>query len=242
MDGPRPRRPRWATALPLLVLVLASAVVVAVVVSNGGEDPGSGPSDRSAVIADQGVGEPEPVEVSSDAPRFATLPELVRAADLVVRGEVVSSVEGRWFGAPPQAGSGSAGDARILSRLVTIRVDEVLAGEAPTVGSVLLEEEGWTAAGEPLVVDGLGTAAVGDRGVWFLVAGGDPELGAHVLVNAQGRYLEGDRGSGGGSEGASGDDLLVAELSALSLDELATAVSDVAGSDGGPSGPSGSGG
>ena len=50
-----------------------------------------------------------PVEVTSDAPRLATLAELTAASDLVVRAQVVSTARGRVFGDP-------GSDAAIESR------------------------------------------------------------------------------------------------------------------------------
>jgi hypothetical protein len=47
-------------------------------------------------------------------------------------------------------------------------------------------------------VDGMRRGRVGDRGVWFLTASGDPEFPAYALVNAQGRYLFGAKGLHGG--------------------------------------------
>lgn len=227
-DGPSPgaagarRVPRRWLAVPVVAVALAVGVTVALV-TGGGPDRGSVVPSTGTSGDDPADAAPAPVEVVSDAPRYTSLDDLVAASDLVVEGEVVSSVEGRWFGAPAgDAGAGAgAGGQRILSRLVTIRIERVLTGEAPSTGTVLVEEEGWTADGAPLVVDGLAAAAVGDRGVWFLVDGGDPEVGAYVLVNAQGRYLE----RAGRLEGAAGEDQLVAELSARSSDALASAVS-----------------
>ncbi|MCB0963980.1 MAG: hypothetical protein KDA98_11880 [Acidimicrobiales bacterium] len=209
----------------LVGLAVAAAVVAGAVVAARSGGPGGGASATDAT-------EPAPVEVTSDAPRFATLAALVEAADAVVVGEVVAVEPGRWFG------DDSTG--RLRSRLVTLAVDEVVAGSGPDDDAVLVEEEGWTADGAPLVVDGAAPSAVGDRGVWFLVDGGDPTTGAWITVGAQGRYLlarpgTGDAASPGTSGaaspgtadagdralvGAAGDDPLVAELAGETLETL----------------------
>ena len=99
--------------------------------------------------------EPQPVAVTSDAPRVATLAELVASADVVVRGEVTATERGRLFGEP--------GAGAVESRLVTLRVDEVLAGEAPPEGPLVVEEEGWLEDGTPIVVDGAPPSTGGRR-------------------------------------------------------------------------------
>lgn len=92
------------------------------------------------------------------------------------------------------------GRAAIRSRVLTVEVERVLgrgaagsvAGADPAVPEgtvVLVEEEHALADGARLVVDGMRPGRVGDRGVWFLVAGGDPDFPAYALVNAQGRCL-----------------------------------------------------
>lgn len=226
--GPAHRagRARWVGPVAVVVVALAVAGVV------GRGDPSS-PDREPATGAAEDAG--EPVAVTSDAPRYADLAELVAASDLVVRGEVEATERGRTFGGP--------GGAAIVSRLVTLRVDQVLAGPAPgDAAHVLVEEEGWLDDGRPLAVDGAAPTEVGDRGVWFLLDVGGPELPTYTVVNAEGRYLEvegdagdagdagdsADSGDGGGLVGAEGDDPLVAEVEALSADELAAEVSRLA--------------
>lgn len=192
--------------LPLVVLV-AAAVLTAVLLTTGDADDAGPPTTTTTG--------PAPVAVSSDAPRYSTLEELEAASDVVVRGRVATTERGRLFGDP---GSHSA----VESRLVTLEVAEVLGGDGVTEGTVVLvEEEGWLPDGAPLVVDGAAPSAVGDDGIWFLVVGGDRELSAHVIVNAQGRYLVDEAGH---LRGVEGGDPLVAELSALTVDELAARV------------------
>lgn len=190
----------------MIVAVVAGGVTLA----REGDD---GRSPRAvattAVAADA-------VEVASDAPAYGTLQELVDASDLIVRGRVTAAERGRWFGDP---GAG----ARIQSRLVTLEVDEVLQG-APRgeAASLLVEEEGWTEDGRPLVIDGAVPSQRGDEGIWFLVDPGDEDTGAWIVVNAQGRYL---RGADDELIGADGADPLIAELASGSVDELAERIS-----------------
>jgi hypothetical protein len=202
-------------------------VVVALVAATalGGRGTGTpAPAPDQDPAPDTVPGEDgEPVAVSSDAPRFATLADLLDASDVVVSGEVVATERGRPFGEP--------GGTAIVSRLVTLRVDEVLAGTAPAgAPNLLIEEEGWLDDGPPLVVDGAAPSEVGDRGIWFLVDAGDPELPVHVVVNAEGRYLLDDAGA---LVGADGDDPLIAEIEALTPDALAARVADVVVAPGG---------
>jgi hypothetical protein len=208
------RHLRWAGPLAAVALAIGAAVVVGAGGDRGGGN-GGGPSDATA----SATGDEELVEVSSDAPRHADLDELVAAADLVVRGEVEGTERGRAFGQP--------GGTTIVSRLVTLRVDEVLAGAAPRAGTVIVEEEGWLDDGRALVVDGAAPSAEGDTGVWFLVEVDDPDLPAYTTIGAEGRYLvAGDRGERGEGAlvGADGDDPLIAELAGRGLDGLAAAV------------------
>lgn len=156
----------------------------------------------------------EPVEATSDAPRLAGLAELVGASDLVVRAQVVSTDRGRVFGDP-------GSDAAIESRVVTLTVRRVLRGTgvAPDA-TVVIEEEGWTADGAPLVVDGAPPSQAGDDAIWFLTKVGAEEEQRYVVVSAEGRYLV----DSGRLRGAAGDDPLVAQLVALGPDGLEAAV------------------
>jgi hypothetical protein len=193
---------RPARALgPAIAIVLA--VVGALVLTRDRDEPVEATTTTTAA---------QPVAVTSDAPTVATLAELVASADVVLRGEVTSTAPGRLFGEP---GSGA-----VESRLVTVRVDEVLAGEAPSEPELVVEEEGWLEDGTPIVVDGAAPSAPGDGAIWFLDAVGTDELPVYVAVSAQGRYLVVD----GELVGADGDDPLVAELAALSADALAAEV------------------
>ena len=202
----RPTALRWA--VPLAVLVIAAVVAAAVLVTRDGGDGGGSAAPPSTSVP------PDAVEVTSDAPAFASLQELAGASDLIVRGHVTSTARGRRFGDP--------GGSAIESRLVRLRVDEVLRGTLPEgEQTVLVEEEGWTEDGRPLVVDGARPTQEGDAGIWFLTATGDDTSGSWIVVNAQGRYLQ----DGDELVGAEGDDPLVADLSAGSVDDLADRIS-----------------
>lgn len=156
-------RSRWAVVLPLLAVVGVAALLVVVT-----REPASGPAMSGPAGSGSATAEgPPAVEVASDAPRFASLEELAAASDAAVRAEVVATERGRWFG-------DGAGGTRIQSRLVTLRVTEVMAGVAPSSATLLLEEEGWLEDGAPLVVDGAAPSQVGDDGIWFVLDGTDP--------------------------------------------------------------------
>jgi hypothetical protein len=201
------RERRWRLVGP----VVAVAVAVAAGLVVAGRDDAGAPAAAPAAESESGA-ELAPVAVSSDAPRLATLDELVAASDVVVQGSVAATQRGRTFGEP--------GDRTIVSRLVTLRVDAVLAGAPPAAEAVLLEEEGWLDDGQPLAVDGLRPTEEGDTGIWFLAAGGDPDVPAYVVAGPQGRYLVEE----GRLAGAAGDDPLVSELASLGPDRLAEAV------------------
>ena len=179
---------RWG---PIAAVAIAAVVTAALVVWSGPDEP----------APDEPL---PPIEVTSDAPRVGSLEELLAASDLVVRASVVGTDRGRVFG---------EGDAAIESRVVQLRVLGVLKGDGALAGggTVLVEEEGWSADGAPLIVDGLAPSQVGDDAIWFLLRVGQDEELRYVVVSAQGRYLvRGDR-----LEGAAGDDPLIAELVAL---------------------------
>jgi hypothetical protein len=196
---------RWRAAGPAIAVVVA---VVAGVALARGDDAEDAPTATTA---------PAPVAVTSDAPTLDTLEDLAASADLIVRAVVTGTERGRLFGDPA---SGTA----IESRLVTLSVTSVLRGEAPD-GDLLLEEEGWTQDGAPLVVDGAAPSQDGDDGIWFLTEVQGPEGPAYVVVSAQGRYLvDGDH-----VRGAAGDDPLVAELRTLSVDALTERIAALPG-------------
>lgn len=165
------------------------------------------PAERAEPVATG----PAPLAAASDAPRFPSLEQLTDAADVVVRAEVTHAERGRWFG-------GGAGGPRVQSRILTLQVSDVLAGTAPDVANLLVEEEGWLDDGAPLAVDGLAPSKDADDGIWFLVAGGDPDLGAYLVVGGQGRYLV--AADGDSLSGAKGTDPLVDRLAGLGAESL----------------------
>ena len=146
---------------------------------------------------------------------FGSLDELVEASDLIVRGRVEAASRGRAVGSDANA---------IVSRIVTLRVEEVLAGSVATP-SVLVEEEGWLVDGRPLEVNGLGPSHEGMEAIWFLDALPPGELPGYLVINHQGRYvLDGDRLEGAGDAG----DPLVAEVEALGAATLVAEVRRIA--------------
>ena len=196
--------------MPVIAVVVALVAGLVYAAQAGDDGPASQASPTTTLA-------PDAVEVTSDAPAYASLQELVDASDLIVRGRITGAERGRWFGNP--------GAGRIQSRLLTLDVEDVLAGKPKgELSSLLVEEEGWTSDGEPLVIDGAVPSQEGDEGIWFLVDAGDETTGSWIVVNSQGRYLVDPDGTTG-LVGAKGDDPLVAQLSALSLPELEAKIS-----------------
>lgn len=206
---PSGSRPRHWWAVPLATIVLAAALTAVLMAR---DDAGPGLTDREGPTA-----EPAPVRVASDAPRYAELEELVAASDLVVRATVTATARGRVFG-EPGAETGGGGGA-IESRLTTVEVADVLAGDRAG-GALVVEEEGWLLDGSPLIVDGLGPVAEGDEVIWFLVEAPGGEGAAHITVNAQGRFVV----VGDELVGAALDDPLVARLAALAPADLEASI------------------
>jgi hypothetical protein len=184
---------RWLEAGALAVPLLIGAGWLGVLVISGDD------------------GEPDPVAIEAAGPTFGSLAELVAASDLVVVAEVTGISDGRTItdAADPSAG--------IRTRLVTVEVVRTLVGTAPPV--LLIEEEAELLDGTPIVVNGVAPSGRNDRGVYFLVAGGDPDAPYHALVNEQGRYLV-----DGSQLRPSGADPLSAQLAALGLDGLLAAI------------------
>ena len=164
-------------------------------------------------------GGPAPLAVSaSSLYQFDDLASMVAASDLVVRARVDSTARGRVVG---------AGEAAVISRIGTLAVEEVLAGEE--AGSTLLvEEEGWLGDGTAIAVNGLAPSESGMDAIWFLDRRPDPEVPGYLVINHQGRYVvDGDR-----LHGADGPDPLVAAVEPLGPDGLTHAVREAAGRSG----------
>jgi hypothetical protein len=151
----------------LLAAPLAAALAVAVVLvkdSDGDSDP-----DAAEVVA-----------VDAAEPTFSTLDELLDASDLVISGEVVEVGDGRAITDPADAETG------IRTRLASVDVDAVLAGEAP--GSIVIEQEAALLDGTPIEVNGVPALSAGQVGIYFLVAGDSEEFPYFALVSRQARY------------------------------------------------------
>lgn len=197
------------------MVVVVALVGVGVLGGRGVTPP---PSSSDPPESAPALGDGPPVVVSSDAPRHPSLDALVAASDLVLQAEVEATAPGRTFGEP--------GGGAIVSRLVTLRIDEVLVGGAPLGDppTLVVEEEGWLEDGRPLAVDGLAPSEVGDQGFWFLVRVGDPEMPVHMVVNAGGRYLV----AGATLVGADNDDPLIARIESLTPDALRSQIAALA--------------
>lgn len=200
---------RWSRVGPALAVVAALAVSGGLALTDDDGTPQPTPASEAA-----------PVPITSDAPRFERLEQLVAASDLVVRGTVVAVEPGRVFGDP--------GQAAVRSRLVTLTIDEVVAGSGATGSSLVVEEPGWLDDGTPIEVDGVPASAVGTTVLWFLQsvppltsdAGSGPAT--YVLTGPQGHYVvEGDRLLGAGGDEA---EPLARRLEDLGLDGLRAAI------------------
>jgi hypothetical protein len=141
---------------------------------------------------------PDPVDVASDSALFDSVDDLVAASDAVVLAEVVEAADGRAITDPSDPTTG------IRTRLAELRVVQVLAGSAPD--ALVLEEAATLLDGTPIAVDGETPVVAGDRGVFFLVAGGADEAPHWALVGAQGRYLvRGEHLEAAAGDGLSGE-------------------------------------
>jgi hypothetical protein len=121
-----------------------------------------------------------PLEIHSDATAYTTLGALVAASDLIVVGEVVADHPGRVISSP------SDPDTAVATRMLSVRIDEMLHGDAGP--ELTMEEISTTADGRAVVLDGQPASAVGERLLLFLVRGGDGS-GTVAIVNGQGRYV-----------------------------------------------------
>lgn len=188
-----------ALGIPVVVAVVVGAFVLAGRGPSAPDDHRSQPTDTT----------PAPVAVDATSSyAFATLEQMIDNSDLVVRGRVVATERGPLVG---------EADASVVSRVVTLQVDDVLGGRlaASTTtdrGTILIEEEGWLPDGRPLIVDGVTPSQVGDDGIWFLQVSPDPDLPSFLVINSQGRYLV----DGDGLRGGDQRDALVRELELLS--------------------------
>jgi hypothetical protein len=183
------RRPHWST----WVFVAIVAVAVGFVIATRDDDRAPAPVDVEATSIYQ----------------FSSLDEMVAASDAIVVGRVSATERGRLVGDPANGG--------VISRLVTVTVDEVLAG---TIGStIIVEEEGWLTDNTPITVNGVAPSNVGDEGLWFLDLNDDAELPSFLVINSQGRFLFADDGT---VRGGDQRDALVRQLQRQSPTQLVT--------------------
>jgi hypothetical protein len=160
-------------------------------------------------------GPPRPVPVTSTAPRFDRLEELVAASDVIVMAEAVGARDGRLITDPERP------DAGVRTRLVELRPVRTLMGDPGA--SIVLEEPATLLDGSPVELDGVQAVEIGARGIFFLVGGGSEAAPHHVLVGPQGRFLvEGDHLV------PAVDDPLTTRLAAQGGPALATAVAVLA--------------
>jgi hypothetical protein len=155
----------------------------------------------------------EPATVNVEATsiyQFASLDEMVAASDAIVVGRVTATERGRLVGDPENGG--------VISRLVTVAVDDVLAGVVDA-GSILVEEEGWLTDDTPITVNGVAASEVGDEGLWFLDFNDDAELASFLVINSQGRFLFAADGT---VHGGDQRDALVQQLQRQSPAQLLT--------------------
>jgi hypothetical protein len=200
---PRRRRTLLLISIPIVVAVVVGVWVLA----------GHGPSASDDEVVEPTDTTLAPVAVDATSVyAFTTLDQMVDNSDLVVRGRVTATERGPLVG---------EADASVVSRVVTLQVDEVLGGRlagSTTVdqGTILIEEEGWLPDGRPLIVNQVAPTQVGDDGIWFLQVSPDPDLASFLVINSQGRYLvDGERLRGGDQR-----DPLVRQLQMLAPDEL----------------------
>ena len=123
---------------------------------------------------------PEPVDVTSTSPTFDTLEDLVAASDLVVIGVIEDAAVGRAISDPTDPTAG------IRTTLYTLQIDTLLAGEA--ADRVTIEHETALLGGTPITIDGIEPPQVGERSLFFLIAGTTNEFPHHALIGSQGRY------------------------------------------------------
>jgi hypothetical protein len=186
-------KPHWSTWVFVAIVVVAVAVIIA----SRDHDP-----------------EPAPLDVEATSIyQFSSLDEMVAASDAIVVGRVTATERGRLVGDPANGG--------VISRLVTVTVDEVLAGVAGA--TIVVEEEGWLTDDTPITVNGVAASKVGDEGVWFLDMNDDAELPSFLVINSQGRFLFADGGTDVGTvKGGDQRDSLVQQLQRQSPAQLVT--------------------
>lgn len=204
----RPRFVPVAFVPVAFVAALAIALVIGLVVTSDKATAPSGSTEMTvAAVA---------VEATSIY-QFATLAEMVEASDVIAVGTVIATEPGRLVGDPANGG--------VISRIITIEVDQSLRGDA-SIGAgstIVIEEEATLADGTPLVVNGVPGSEVDDRGIWFLDQLDDAELPVYLVINSQGRFLTPGDDPGGDLIGGDQRDPLVQQLQQQPLADLVTA-------------------
>lgn len=161
--------------------------------------------------------------------RVASLTEMARASDLVVRATIASVAPGRSFGDP--------GGTPLHYAAVTLRLDEVLAGSRPTNGSDMITLE------LPLFdgLDSIGSLEAGlpgGEGIFFLRSKATTARDAGLSASVQRAEAPYHRlvvfgavvGNAGGRADAGVDELgILAELDGLPFDDAIRRVRDAAG-------------
>lgn len=178
---------------------VAVAVLTGVLINLGDESRRpAGDGTRAAPLAG-----PSTRATSREFFNFEDLDTMVATSSLVVEGTVIALEPGRQVG----EGHDQEGYTNAI-----LRIEEVLAGS--TSEKTLAIEELTSAAGSPIVLDGVEWSRVGDQGIYFLRRKpGD----LYTLISSQGRYLE----SGDGRlKGANEQDALVKALSQLDRDTV----------------------
>lgn len=189
---------RWTAYLPIVAIVLGG-------VAFSWWQWGSAAEASNLAAADTA-----PLAITAQSTfQFASLQEMLEASDAVVVGVVEATSRGRLVGDPADGG--------VISRVVTIRVDQALSSAVGQLAEVVVvEEEGWLPDGTPIEVNGVPASRVGDRGLWFLDQVATEEVSTMVVINSQGRFLDTAAGTVGGDQ----RDALVQVLQQHPIDQL----------------------
>ncbi len=118
--------------------------------------------------------------------------------------------------------AGGRGDAAVVSRIDTLEVEEVLAGDASldsAASTLLVEEEGWLGDGTAIAVNGLAPSEAGMDAIWFL----DRDRTPRFLATWSSTTRAGSWWTATGSRAPTGSDPLVAALEPLGPDGLTSA-------------------
>jgi hypothetical protein len=187
----------------LVFAVTATLLLVAWLATGG---PGGRQEDHGGV-PNIGVGG-EAIAYSADGFGFAALPEMVATAHTVVLGTVIGERRGAVD---------DQDDVRYTQRLLTVRIEKVLAGRAAGQ-SLTISTTGWRQisgqAETRLRWEDYPRVDVGGRAVFFLFDGdGD---GRYGFINRQGTYLV----EGGALRPWHSHDPLVQRINGLSLAAL----------------------